>query len=163
MSINRHKPHVLVLPEDDANRQLANGFVQEPSLDPRRIQVLPPAGGWRKTQLRFQDELAREMRRYTQCYAVLLIDSDGNPDRASQIQSEVDGDLSSRVFVLGSLREPEDLRRGGLGTYEQIGTALARDCRDGTGGAWRHELLRHNEPQVARLRKSVRSFLFPQA
>jgi len=27
MSVNGHLPHVLVLPEDDANRQLANGFV----------------------------------------------------------------------------------------------------------------------------------------
>lgn len=27
MSVNKYKPHVLVLPEDDANRQLANGFL----------------------------------------------------------------------------------------------------------------------------------------
>jgi hypothetical protein len=27
MSINKHLPHFLVLPEDDANRQIANGFI----------------------------------------------------------------------------------------------------------------------------------------
>ena len=27
MSVNKYQPHVLVLPEDDANRQLANGFL----------------------------------------------------------------------------------------------------------------------------------------
>jgi hypothetical protein len=27
MSVNKYHPHVLVLPEDDANRQLANGFL----------------------------------------------------------------------------------------------------------------------------------------
>lgn len=29
MSVNRHKEHILVLPEDDANRQMANGLVLE--------------------------------------------------------------------------------------------------------------------------------------
>jgi hypothetical protein len=47
VSVNKHLPHVFVLPEDDANRQLAKGF--ELQIDPsrlRRIQVLPAAGGW---------------------------------------------------------------------------------------------------------------------
>lgn len=29
---NKHKPHVIVLPEDDANRQIANGFLLDPSI-----------------------------------------------------------------------------------------------------------------------------------
>jgi hypothetical protein len=29
MSVNRNRPHVFVLPEDDANLQLATGFVLE--------------------------------------------------------------------------------------------------------------------------------------
>ena len=46
MSINKHKPHLLVLPEDDADRQIANGFViaQGVGLDDRAIQILPEAG-----------------------------------------------------------------------------------------------------------------------
>ena len=47
MSVNRHKPHLLVLPEDDANRQLARGFELE--LSTRQFQVLQPAGGWLTT------------------------------------------------------------------------------------------------------------------
>jgi hypothetical protein len=31
MSVNREKPHIWLVPEDDANRQVANGFLQ--SLD----------------------------------------------------------------------------------------------------------------------------------
>lgn len=27
MALNRHRPHLLVLPEDDVTRSLANGFV----------------------------------------------------------------------------------------------------------------------------------------
>ncbi|MEH1785097.1 MAG: hypothetical protein V7L23_05745 [Nostoc sp.] len=46
MSINKHKPHILVLPEDDANRQIANGFILDISLNSRAIQVLPEARGW---------------------------------------------------------------------------------------------------------------------
>ena len=33
MSVNVYKPHVLVLPEDDADRQIANGFLLDPSLN----------------------------------------------------------------------------------------------------------------------------------
>ena len=40
MSVNKYLPHVLVLPEDDANRQLANGFLLDPNLLDRRIQLL---------------------------------------------------------------------------------------------------------------------------
>jgi hypothetical protein len=29
MSVNKYQPHVLLLPEDDANTELANGFVLE--------------------------------------------------------------------------------------------------------------------------------------
>jgi hypothetical protein len=48
VSVNLYDDHVLVVPEDDANRQLVNGFLNEPALWPRTIQVLPNAGGWSK-------------------------------------------------------------------------------------------------------------------
>jgi hypothetical protein len=38
MRINKYKPHILVLPEDDANRQIANGFILEPTLNQSAIQ-----------------------------------------------------------------------------------------------------------------------------
>ena len=49
MSGNRSLPHVKVLPEDDANRQLANGFLQYPCVLARSIQVVEVAGGWLKS------------------------------------------------------------------------------------------------------------------
>lgn len=48
MRLNKYRPHLLVLPEDDANRQIANGFILHPNVNSRAIQVLPPSGGWRK-------------------------------------------------------------------------------------------------------------------
>jgi hypothetical protein len=46
MSADRFKAHVLVLPEDDANRQLARGFLLElDTFVSRSIRVLPVSGG----------------------------------------------------------------------------------------------------------------------
>ncbi len=50
MSPNKYAPHVLVLPEDDANNDIANGFLRHDALDLRAIQVLPCAGGWGKVR-----------------------------------------------------------------------------------------------------------------
>lgn len=48
MSINAYKPHLLVLPEDDANREMANGFLLDSRVLMCNMSVLPPAGGWRR-------------------------------------------------------------------------------------------------------------------
>jgi hypothetical protein len=46
MSVDKYSPHVLVLPEDDANRQLANGFHLNTDWNrSRQMQVLAAAGG----------------------------------------------------------------------------------------------------------------------
>ncbi|WP_306603351.1 hypothetical protein [Azonexus sp.] len=77
MSVNLYKPHVLVLPEDDANRQLANGFLQDPALNLRAIQVLPIAGGWSKVRDDFVSTHLSQLRNYALRHLVLLIDFDG--------------------------------------------------------------------------------------
>jgi hypothetical protein len=43
---------------------------------------------------------------------------------------------------------------------EEMGSALARDCRDETNATWSHELLQHNANELARLREHVRPILF---
>jgi hypothetical protein len=40
MSPNQYKPHILVLPEDDANRQIANGFIQSPNLNAQSFEEI---------------------------------------------------------------------------------------------------------------------------
>ena len=55
MGVNRSLPHVFVLPEDDANRQMANGFHQQ-VMQERQMQVLQPAGGWAKVLNLFESE-----------------------------------------------------------------------------------------------------------
>jgi hypothetical protein len=61
---------------------------------------------------------------------------------------------------LGVWSQPEELKQVGLGGYEAIGAALARDCRDDRETNWNHKLLRHNRIELDRLTQRVRPILF---
>jgi hypothetical protein len=160
MSVNRHLPHVLVLPEDDANRQLANGFqLQVHSARQRQIYVLPVAGGWRHVLEQFISDHVVYMDHYPNRFMVLLIDFDNNDERLNDAKNRIPQRLRERVFILGAWSEPENLK-GGLGTYEEIGSSMAQDCREETDTMWGHDLLRHNAGELARLRDQVRPILF---
>ncbi|MGH8550378.1 MAG: hypothetical protein ACRERU_17615 [Methylococcales bacterium] len=159
MSVNKYQPHVLVLPEDDANRQLANGFLLDQFLSNRKIQVLEQTGGWNEVLDCFQSVHANAMDRYPQRFMVLLIDFDGREDRLGSASAVIPNRLKDRVFVLGAWREPEALRQD-LGSYEIIGLKMAKDCRENTYTTWEHHLLRHNAGELDRLRKHVLPILF---
>jgi hypothetical protein len=160
MSVNKSKPHLFDLPEDDANRQVANGFHLDIDWDrQRRMQVLRPAGGWLKVLEYFESTHAFEMDIYPERFMVLLIDVDDRDERLKYTKDGIPKHLTDRVFILGAQSEPEDLRPS-LGPLESIGMALAKECREGTDATWNHELLRHNRDEVERLRQHVRPFLF---
>jgi len=91
---------------------------------------------------------------------VLLIDFDDREERLQYAKARIPERLIDRVFILGSLSDPESLRAN-LGSYETIGLAMARDCREGTETTWGHGLLRHNAGELERLRENVRPILFP--
>lgn len=48
-----------MLPEDDANRQIANGFLLNPNLNIRAIRILTPSGGWLKAIDSFKKKIHR--------------------------------------------------------------------------------------------------------
>jgi len=160
MSVNRHQPHVMVLPEDDANRQLAKGFLLDQYLSTRKIQVLEEVGGWIKVLECFLSDHVFEMNRFPSRFMALLIDFAGNEERLQHAKAKIPEHLTDRVFILGSWSEPERLKAT-LGSYETIGLKLARDCRDQTDTTWGHDLLRHNANELNRLSDRVRPFLFP--
>ncbi len=162
MSVNRRLPHIYVLPEDDANRQLAKSFhLQVAGSRQRQMQVLPEAGGWLRVLERFKSNHVVGMNRYPDRLMVLLIDFDDHTERLAEVKAEIPDYLAGRVFVLGALTEPEALKQAGLGSLEQIGLGLAKDCREGTDTLWRHPLLQHNAPELERLLQHVRPILFP--
>jgi hypothetical protein len=105
MSVNKHQPHVLVLPEDDANRQIATGFVQE--FKTRQIQALPVAGGWREVLSIFESDHLTGMDKYPDRLIVLLIDFDCRDDRLAEVKCNISPSISDRVFVLGAWAEPQ--------------------------------------------------------
>lgn len=151
----------MVLLEDRANAQIANGFVQEVSpIRSRRIQILPEAGGWHEVLDKFEDQHVPEMDLFEQRLMVLVMDLDDRLDRLTDARNQIPERLKNRVFIIGVRSEPERLRQI-LGTsYESIGAALARDCRDDTSTTWGHELLVHNADEVHRLGQRVRPLLF---
>jgi hypothetical protein len=162
MGVNRSRPHVFVLPEDDADRQLANGFhlIVDPTRQ-RQMYVLPVAGGWNEVLDLFLSDHVVAMEKNIQRHIVLLIDFDHREDRLQVAKARIPPHLAERVFILGALSEPEDLKRAELGHYETIGIKLGEDCRDRTDTTWGHELLRHNANELGRLNDSVRPILFP--
>lgn len=156
---NKFKPHVLVLPEDDANRQIANGFMLEPSLRQRNLQVLPPAGGWAVARDKLKAEHVPELSRLPQRIMVVLVDFDGRSERREQILGDIPHEIRKRIFVLGVFSEPERLKAA-LGSYEKIGRELAAGCATNTDDAWGHELLAHNAAEASRLMAIAGPVLF---
>jgi len=160
MGVNKHRPHLFVLPEDDANRQLAVGFALAVSMPlSRQIYVLPVAGGWTQVLDRFLSDQVVDMDSYPDRYMVPLIDFDNKQQRLTEATSKIPEHLRERVFILGVWSEPEKLKTS-LGSYETIGSEMAQDCREESNTTWDHHLLRHNADELARLRMYVRPILF---
>jgi hypothetical protein len=159
--MNKYKSHILILPEDDANREIANGFNLNENLDGRSIQILPSAGGWKRVIEKFTDDHVSAMRQFTERMIVLVIDFDNEyEDRLKYIQDRIPSDLKNRVFVLGAQSEPEQLKKAMNKNFERIGEALSKDCSDNTNIIWNHDLLKHNKTEVSRMVLSVKPFLF---
>ena len=161
MSVNVYQPHVMVLPEDDANRQIVNGFLLDPSLTARAIQVLPVAGGWNKVYGDFVDSQVMQLRKYPNRHLVLLIDFDGQVDNRMQLfQQACPADVRDRVYLLGTLEEPEPLRKECRVSLEKIGERLGQDCANGKQGLWAHVMLAHNQAERKCQIENVKPFLF---
>ena len=160
--VNCYRPHVLVLPEDDANRQIANGFLLEPRLKTRCIQILPIAGGWPKIRDNFQSQHIALLERYPDRYLVLIVDFDTYIDkRAAKVLGIFPEGLRSRVFIIGTRDNPEVFSRLCGMSLESIGAKLASECGDGNcSGLWAHPDLEHNAIELQRLVTAVRPMLF---
>lgn len=95
--VNKARPHVFVLPEDDANRQLANGFHLGAS-STRQFWVSNVAGGWNEVLNHFVLDHISDMERHNQRFMILLIDFDDQPDRLRQAKVHIPEPLIDRVL-----------------------------------------------------------------
>ncbi len=161
--MNYYRPHVYVIPEDDADRQIANGFVDHHKVKEQRIQVMPVAGGWRHVLEEFQTEYIQRLRNYLEGRVVMLIDFDGFvEERRIEFAKAIPDDLKERVFLVGSRNTPEILRNelSKKLNFEGIGRSLADDCDAGTTELWDLEQLQHNDSERQRMLQNVKPFLF---
>lgn len=144
----------MILPEDAANAEIANGFLLGgvPATNYGKIQILPEAGGWSAAVDRFCNNEAAAMRKFDQRAMILLLDFDNDSGRLAHIKGRIPVDLSNRVFILGVKSEPEGLKRALNEHLEQLGSIMARDCRSPKAGIWEHELLIHNLSEINRLK-----------
>ncbi len=161
MSVNRYEPHIIILPEDDANRQIANGFSKCLNVKNTVIQVLPPAKGWGAALEKFETDLRYKMDKYANQRVLMLVDYDNQyENRFHLMQEKIPDNLRNRVFILGVKTEPEDLRRDLRMTFEEIGTILTENCPLAINEIWKNSFLIHNESERMRMVDDVRSFLF---
>lgn len=163
MSVNSEKPHILIVPEDDENRQVANGFFEYGSGIKRDChRIMPLAGGWLKAFNSVKKEYRNQLEKYSECRLLLLIDFDHKLDRLEKNKHKIPAHLQDRVFVIGiRSKKPKDLAKVARKNLEALGELLAGDCANGKpSGLWEHDLLKHNEAELQRLCLSVRSFLF---
>ncbi len=161
MSVNNHRPHVLVLPEDEANEELVNGFLLDPSIKLRNIQVLPCAGGWGKVLDSFIASHITGLRQFKDRHLVLLVDFDDRiQERTALFVAAFPPDVADRVFLLGTKTEPEPLRKQLGQSLEKIGKTLAAECLHDEDTTWQHDLLAHNANERARLNAKVKGILF---
>lgn len=159
MSVNRERLHLIIVPEDDACRQLVNGFFLV--ADHGQVRVSTVAGGWRRAVDVLLDTYVPYLERNDNGHVLIVVDFDDDSGRGNAILEKVPTTVRDRVFVLGCLREAEDLKRANLGNYESIGKTLADECKDSRREVWVHELLAHNEPHTAILSQALQATLFP--
>jgi hypothetical protein len=159
MSVNKYRSHILVLPEDEATRQMANGFYQKIP-DQRYTQILPVAGGCDHVVDCFKSNYMPSMNTYPYRYFVLVIDFDKRPSRLQHIKNQIDPSILARVFILGAFLEAEDLRRNVGENLETIGQLLAEDCQNQTMNIWRNELFEPLQDEIERAKKTLRPLIF---
>ncbi len=161
MSVNKHRPHVYLIPEDDANRQIALGFLDHYAVSDRVVDLRSPAGGWRKVLEVFESEYSKLISGNPNAHVVMLIDFDERIEaRRSEIDERIPGDVKPRVFVIGSRNEPETLKSELSMAFERIGQELAQDCLKDDLGRWTHPHLSHNSVELQRLVAVVKPILF---
>jgi hypothetical protein len=151
---NDYLPHIFVIPEDDANRQIALAFLLELGMKSNRYKLFPPARGWSHVIESFELDHVANMDRFSERFIILLIDFDKDASRLEYVKSRIPSNLVDRVFILGAWSQPEELKKY-FGSLDDIGAALARDCQKERSAIWGHRLLQNNTNELQRVQTLV--------
>lgn len=158
---NKFRDHLVIVPEDQKNNDLINGFVNATSIASHAFQIQRIARGWINAVDSLQDMklVSLPLRR-----VLLVIDFDEKPEsRNDQVHEKLSKFLTQneyeRVYLLGTRSEPEDFRSTLKMSPEQVGAQLYLDCKTPQPGLWGHALFAHNLKTRARLIAEVLPFL----
>ena len=158
-----YSPHLIVVPEDDANREIALGFmIGVEHSKARCVRIEPVARGWVKV-VEVCEALVPTMMKFAGRHIVLLMDFDGAFDRRSALViAKVPLTCRDRVFLLGTRDEPQDLKvELRDSSFESIGKKLAKACESNLmNSEWNAKQLNQNAEELARLQVIVRPMLF---
>lgn len=152
---NKYDYHLLIIPEDEANRQIMTGFNTHLDVNSRRIQVEPVAGGWKKALEVFKSDYVAAMVRYDKRHVLILIDLDEHIERLEEAKKYIPKNLRERVFVMGCLDEPERVRSAIGKSKEELGELLAEACFRGHGEVWQNAMLAHNQEELERMKSTI--------
>ncbi len=124
---NRHKWHIVVVPEDDATRQLGNGLSNAFPAIATRIKFLREAGGWTDAVATIKD---LELDKYPNRRVLLIIDLDQDDTRLKFIRSQPEiSKFNNRIFILGSFIASEQLKPVVKSrNLENVGQILGENC-----------------------------------
>jgi len=159
MAVNRYKPHVCFIPEDDADRQFVIGFRSHHSVNVAAIDLREPAGGWEYVLDLFGNEFIPRLKRYAGAHVVLVLDFDEAGNRRAVCERRIPDELKPRVFLIGAWSTPETLRADLNLPLDRIGERAAANCL-ADDGFWNHPHLAHNTAEVARMTPALRPILF---
>ena len=161
MAVNKHKPHVVLVPEDDKDRQIANGFRDYFAVATNRFDIRNVAGGWSKVLDYFTSTMIFYLDRHADARVILFIDFDKQFESRLKLFTEaIPDECKGRVYVIGSFDTPEELSNATQLSAEAIGKKLAEECDSGSTELWQHDHLNHNASELERLRIDVKPILF---
>lgn len=124
MSVNKYKPHLFIIPEDDADRQIAVGFELRGNIKARSLQIVNTAGGWLKVIDLIETEYIPILKKYPKSQVLGIIDCDNHPERIIESLNRFPEEFRDRIFLIGTLKDPQELKKNVNLSFERIGEDL---------------------------------------
>lgn len=160
-AVNKFKPHLFIVPEDEADERIANGFQLHLEVA-GEVQIMPAAGGWKKVINTILVEYVPILKSNGNAHVIGIIDCDNDSERIAKQLATFPADLRERIFVIGANANPEVFKNAVKMKFEQIGEKLAAECFSDQFELWNHEMLSYAAGEVVRAKNTLRTFLFPK-
>jgi hypothetical protein len=156
MSVNWYKPHIILVPEDEAIHRIAVEFRKAMIFQDVRWHVDEYKGGWIKVVESLAGEVQVQLSKPHRIM-IALIDFDGHPEaRRNYFFSELPESVHDRIFLFGLRGQAEDLKRSMGLSLSEIGITINRACLEGDLSPWDNEQLAVNKSELERLNRFLK-------